>query len=140
MSLESLDQAFFSGDDDLYAKSCQSFHEVSQLRMEALEQNLAHVFSLSWHDLALHGTYFGTMLALDCLGLHALSLAASPAGRSFVNKIATASRKPRASQTMVEVAGIGKIAVEEGVAGADKVVQSIKQNPSIPTAESNQLY
>lgn len=137
--LESIDQALMIGDNDLFMKRCGDYEEQCRLRMKSLEEGLTHVASLSWRDLAHHATYFGTTIALDCVELHALKLAASPTGRELVGNIVQVFRSPRASQTMAEVAGVGKIAIEEGIESAHKVTEIIKGNQNIAASTGKAL-
>jgi hypothetical protein len=120
---QSIDQALMIGDHDLFMKRCCDYEEQCRLRMKPLEAGLTHVASLSWRELALHATYFGTTIALDCIGLHALKLAASSTGRELVGNIARTLQSSKAPQIMAEVAGVGKIAVEEGIEVARTAVE-----------------
>ena len=111
-------QAFIDGvlsqNKSLYEVECKKFEDQNQLRIQSIRQALIDITSLSAHDFAKHAACFGTMLALDSLGIHAFNLAASSVGRAAVSKIATVFESPKASHTMAEVAGVGRVAVEEG--------------------------
>ena len=128
-------QAFIDGvlsqNKSLYEVECKKFEDQNQLRIQSIRQALIDITSLSAHDFAKHAACFGTMLALDSLGIHAFNLAASSVGRAAVSKIATVFESPKASHTMAEVAGVGRVAVEEGVEIANKAVQPIKKSPSV---------
>ena len=132
-------QAFIDGvlsqNKSLYEVECKKFEDQNQLRIQlriqSIKQALIDITSLSAHDFAKHAACFGTMLALDSLGIHAFNLAASSVGRAAVSKIATVFESPKASHTMAEVAGVGRVAVEEGVEIANKAVQPIKKSPSV---------
>ena len=68
----------------------------------------------------------------DCVILKAGEFAMSPAGRDFMHDITETLKlpPPRAQEYMVELAGIGKIALEEGANVATTVVKSIQKNPN----------
>ena len=78
------------------------------------------------------------MLVLDSLGMHAFNLASSSVGKAAVNKIATVFESPKASHTMAEVAGVGRVAVEEGAEVAPKIGNIIKNDLSLFKASSQE--
>jgi hypothetical protein len=86
---------------------------------------------MTYEDFGQYAGYFGSLLILDGVGLHALTCAATSAGRKVVTTIAELIESSNAPHHMVEVAGIGKIAVEEGMGAAYKALESVAESSSI---------
>lgn len=104
----------------------QEFHETSEkLKNMSDEQLIEGVFS------------FGTTFVLDGLALKAASLATTIEGRALLNQCADALSSPFAKEYVLEVAGIGKLSLEEGADIANMAIEAVEKNPELLAGEKS---
>lgn len=130
-SWDSLDQAYMVGDYELLEKRCATFAQQNQKDLKPIAERMQQLASMSWEDLGKYGTYYGGRLILDVMACRAFSLAASATGREITSSIATLLESSRAPESLAEIAGIGKIAVGDGIETAYKVAEVVKNNQTI---------
>jgi hypothetical protein len=132
---DGLEQAYILGDHELLERRCAKFAQENQRNLKPIAERLQHLASMSWEDLGKYGTYYGGRLVLDVIACHAFTLAASAAGRELTSSIAHLLEASTAPERLVEVAGIGKVAVEEGIETGHKVADLVckkSTNNSMP--------
>ena len=87
--------------------------------------------SISWEELLESGAALGTTFLLDGVMCKAMTLCVSKAGRAAVSKISEVLGSSAAQERVLEIAGIGKIALEEGTEVAKAAVESVVSNPEV---------
>jgi hypothetical protein len=131
--IEAFDNAMISSvvnnNPDILMDTCKDFEQHYRGHTEVLEQTLQQLKNMTWEQLIENGAQFGTTFVLDGVICHAATLAATKAGRALVNELATALNSGTASERVVEIIGVGKIALEEGPEVANTVVETVKKNP-----------
>lgn len=132
-----LDQTYILGDYELLDKRSKAYAEESREQLKPIDKRFKQLASMPWEDIGKYGTYYGSRLILDAIACRAFTLAASAAGREITCKIATFLESSRAPEQLVEVAGIGKIAINDGIETANKVINVIKENTTDSKAPKN---
>lgn len=131
--LEDLDRALFSSiisdDPTVFLEQSDAYVQHSQAQTQVFKKPLQQLKKMSWEELVEHGFHFGTTFILDGVILKAATLCASSAGRALIRNLAEALNSPLAKEYRIEVAGVGKIALEDGTKAAHKIAEIIKENP-----------
>ncbi len=89
---------------------------------------------MTWQELLEKGAEVGTTLVLDTVALHALSGLVSSASRTIIEELSITLEKSTRYATeecMVEVAGFGKLIIEEGPEVASMVSETISKSPAV---------
>jgi hypothetical protein len=123
---ERMKDAFLSDDKVLF----ESFVREKQVQLAKIEEHIKNFMSMTCEDVGHHAGYFGTLFVLDGVALYSLKHATTAAGRKVVTTIAEFMESPNAPHHMIEVAGIGKIAVEEGMGAAYKAAETVAERSS----------
>ncbi|HLC07326.1 MAG TPA: RNase A-like domain-containing protein [Candidatus Babeliales bacterium] len=123
-----------SQDSDAVFKIAQQYCLHTQVQKDAINRCAQETYQkikfMSWQDLLEHGTEIGTTMILDTLALNTVGGFTRAASGSFVKQLtkATESGAIFTEQYAVEVAGFGKLIVEEGVDVAGKAADVIKKD------------
>lgn len=116
---DELDRALLPPDPNEYKKVIERYHHIHEQRLQAIQQHyettLATLKKMSWDEVLSHAVELGTTLILDTVLLNAGSTLVGKAGNSFVLHITEVLRAEQAPACIAEVAGVGKIALEEGM-------------------------
>ena len=137
--------AMFSNDSDATSKVAQKHCLYTQAQKDAInkciQQTSQKIRGMSWQELIENGTEIGTTMILDALALHALSGFTRTASGSLVKNLNSAMESGvlLTEEYAVEVAGFGKLIVEEGSAISTKVVDTIKNNPGLLRQEGKSV-
>jgi len=140
---EGVDQAFFSLNAHDFNKQSTQHYQYNQAQMQALEKHinstLHQLKKMPWDQLLEKGVELGVTITLDTLALQALGNFSSKASRAFVDNLSEVLSSPVATEYVVEVASIGKIAIEEGNEIATKVIDIVKNNRTRLVNECNTI-
>lgn len=95
--------------------------------------------SMSWQEILEHGTEIGTSMILDTLAFNAINGFSSAAGNLVIKQLSGAleSGALLTEQYVVEVAGFGKLIIEEGATTSAKATDIIKNDLAL-FAKNNQ--
>ena len=112
--------AAFSGDYDAIPQLAQEYCTYSKSQWDAIDQSLKQTYrkikEMPRQKLVEHGAYHGTMLMLDLLAFGAMNRFAGVASRAVFAELSEAMESGFlfTPQHSVEVAGMGKVIIEEG--------------------------
>lgn len=123
--------SLFIQDSDLFFKASQDIEAHCKARAQAIQPSLQKLKQMSLEELLTNGSALTTTIILDGVICHVATLCASKAGRALVSQIADVLNSSAAQERMIEIAGIGKLALEEGAEAAVAVVEHIAGNPEI---------
>ncbi|MBY0353296.1 EndoU domain-containing protein [Candidatus Babeliales bacterium] len=89
--------------------------------------------AMSWQEIVENGTELGATMIFDTLALHTLNGFATKTSRAVAERISNAVEKgaPLAQQYALEVAGFGKLTVDDGVKVAQEAADFFKNNPEL---------
>lgn len=125
--------AVVTGNTDHWYQKTLEHHQISIEQEKAihaaLEQTKNRIKAMSWEQLLEKGVELGATLVFDIITLQAASHFASLAGRELTTKTAEfLSKNPLAEEYLMEVAGAGKIALEDGTAETNLLIATLKEN------------
>ena len=92
---------------------------------------------MSLEEIVYKSFKHGTIFILDGMAINAGTLATSSAGRKFVSQMADVLTSPMAEEFALEVAGIGKITLEEGADIANMAIEVVEKNPKLIQTEGS---
>lgn len=133
--------AIFSKDPKILLNAEEKFRLHTQDQIDALNQGIKQTYekivAMSWQTRIEKFAKHGTTIILDVLAFNALSGFASTAGRAAVTRLSTAMERGLVGteQYAVEVAGFGKLIIEEGPEFADKATNFIKNDLALLSQE-----
>ncbi len=135
----SLSEAFyksiFLGDPDIFLEKNGEYENYCKEISEAIKQELWKTFEkikkMSWEELAHSGCKHGTTFILDLVAMHYGSLIVNKAGREFVNQVANVMNSSVAEELVLETAGFGKIAVDEGADAVNMALDFMEETPEL---------
>lgn len=110
-----------SPDPDALSRFYKQYHLHAKAEADAIDacikQTYKKIRSMSWQEIIENGSEIGTTMILDTLALHALSGFTRATSKAFVQELkhGVASGGLLTEEYAVEVAGFGKMVVEEGV-------------------------
>ncbi len=117
-----------TGNDELYLQKHQEFIVAcDEFAGGALQQLQA----MSWEELLQGGAELATTFVLDGFVMKAATLYCTKAGKALIKNLAEAIKADSAPERMVELASVGKIALEKG---AEEAITLLKSTPEV---ESN---
>jgi len=112
-----------------------SLHSLSQINgiHRQLQKTYKKVLGTSWETLIERGAQLGIMMILDVLLLNAVLSVANATGRAAVQQINSVLERGMlfTEQHTVEVAGFGKLILEEGPEAAQWAATAIKETPNL---------
>lgn len=117
----SLALARSSSDPDALSKFYQQYHLHAKAEADAIHEYVNKTYntirSMSWQDVIENGSEVGTTMILDTLALHALSGFTRANSKAFIQELNHSVESGRlfTEQHAVEVAGFGKMVVEEEI-------------------------
>lgn len=123
----------FSQDSDVLLKSAQLYCVYTQAQKDAVnrcvQETCQKLKSMTWQELLEGGTEVGVTIVLDTLVLNAIGRFTHAASESFIKHLtkATESGAIFTEKYAIEVAGFGKLIVEEGADVAVKAADLIKK-------------
>ena len=120
---------------DILMKASKELEQHYRGHAQIVEQSLQQLKHMTWEQLIENSAQFGTEFVLDGVICHAATLAATKGGRALVNELAAALNSGTAHKHVVEIIGVGKIALEEGPEVANAVVETVKKNPEVLVQE-----
>ena len=135
----------FSKDSDAVMKVAQNHCLHTQVQKDAINKCIQQTFQkirkMSWQELMENGTEIGTTMILDTLALHALSGFTRAASGSLVKNLNSAMESGvlLTEEYAVEVAGFGKLIIEEGAEIATKAADIIKNNSGLLRQEGKSV-
>jgi hypothetical protein len=130
-ALLSPDKNALSKFDQEYALNIKNHINVIN---QSIKQTYQKIQTMPWQELLEKGTEVGTTLVLDTVALHALSGLVSRASHTIVEELSNALERGTRYATeecMVEVAGFGKLIIDDGIEAAYKVSEVVKESASI---------
>jgi hypothetical protein len=134
------DSAFISFDllesNPLFSKHHKHKLELAQALDNQINSTLNQIKTMSLDKCLEKGVELGTTMILDALVLQALASVAGKARSALVQVAVDVVKSPAAQEYVIEVAGVGKIALEEGPGVAKKAIEVIKSNPDIIKTEA----
>lgn len=131
---EAIDQAFTSLNLNEFYKQSELNYLHSKAQIDAFKAHaqatLKNLKAMPWDQHLEKGFELGTTLVLDTLALQALGNFASHASKNLARKLADIMSSSGTQEFAIEVAGVGKIMVEEGREAAYRVIDTIKNDVS----------
>ena len=119
----------------------KQLEERNQLQTQAQIKSAFEVMSkthdtlekMSWQEIVENGSAIGTTMILDTLVFHAAGEFASATSNTFMKELAkvTESGQLFTQEYLVEVAGVGKIAIEEGLETTATMFESMNGADSL---------
>ena len=132
-----------SHNSDVFSKACEHYSAHAQVQHDAInycaQETYKKIKAMSWQEILEHGTEIGTTMILDTLALNAVSGFGRTAGNLAIKQLNNTleSGVLLTEQYAVEVAGFGKLIVEEGAEVSVKAADIIK-NESMLFAKSTE--
>ena len=128
---------------DYFMKAAEQYSLQEKARHDAISQCAQETYkkikAMSWQEILEQGTEIGTTIILDTVALNALNGFSKVAGRSLVKNLSSAAETGVlfTEQYAVEVAGFGKLIVEEGVETSATIAANAFKNDLSLFAKSN---
>ena len=125
--------ARFSTDPDAIMKFAEKHCLKNQQEREAFNamatESYNRLKAMSWQELVENGSEVGTTMILDTFILNAIGAGASSANKAFITKVSSLTEGGVifTEQYAAEVAGFGKLMMEEGPQCATKINDAIKK-------------
>jgi hypothetical protein len=94
------------------------------------QENYNKLKEMPWQEVVENGSEIGTILILDTLVLNAVGAGVNSVNKTFINKLSglTESGALFTEQCAVEVAGVGKLIIEEGPEVTAKIGDLVKKD------------
>lgn len=128
-ALLSADKHVFSYGEHQYALNVKKqVHFIKQ----SLQKTYHKFKDIPWDELLEHGAEFGALCMLDIAAFHALNGLFSRGSQTIIEGVKNFLEKGTAAASegcMIEVAGFGKLVIEEGIEVATCVSATIKNEP-----------
>lgn len=128
--------AIFSEQSDVVMNFAQQYCAYSDAQKEAIEfcaqETYQKLKAMTWQEVLESGTEIGTTLILDTLALHALGGFARSTSNVLIKEISQIAESGALLKEgyTVEVAGFGKLIVEEGAESATKLFFDSGKKPA----------
>lgn len=132
-----------SDNSDALTVAAEQFCSYTQAQKDAInacaQETYKKIKAMSWQEILEHGTEIGTTIILDTLALNAINGFSRAASNLVIKELHNAleSGALLTEQYAVEVAGFGKLIVEEGAEASVKAADLIK-NESMLFAKSTE--
>ena len=129
--------AKFSEESDVIVRFSEKYCLHTQVQKDLInrcaKETYQKIKSMSWQELLEGGTEIGTTMILDTLALHALSGFTKTTSNAFIKQLHSVVENEAlfAGEYTVEVAGFGKLIVEEGAEVAVEAANIIKAHQGI---------
>jgi len=112
-----------------------SLHTQAQIKAvkNLTQRTYTKLSCMPWEKLVEHGAELGVTMILDTLLLHAISGITSSTGRAFLKEINSTLDKGLlfTQEHAIEVAGLGKLVIKEGVEGAKVADHILQETPKV---------
>ncbi len=139
---EALFTTAFSQNPTAHLELAQKFCVQSQAQQEAMkrwaQETCKKLSAMSWQELAGNALELGTTMILDTITLNAASGFAGATGRAVVSQLSKVMENGAlfSERYAVEVAGFGKLIIEEGSEVATEAIKDIARLSQEPIAQT----
>ena len=122
-----------SNNSDALTVAAEKYCSYTQAQKDAInvcvQETYKKIKTMSWQEILEHGTEIGTTMILDTIALNAINNFSRTASNLMINQLNNAleSGALLTEQYAVEVAGFGKLIVEEGSEVANNTIEFIKK-------------
>jgi len=136
-TLDSIDNALLS---DLFynTKELNTFekklHLQAKIQIKAFQETYKTLNQLSWQQIIENASEIGTSIILDTVTLNALANIGNITQTRFFKNLVSCTENGAlfAPEYAVEAAGVSKLIIEEGEVLTSKIMETMKNNSSIP--------
>jgi hypothetical protein len=111
----------------------EKYRARMQVQNDAIKETYNKIKEMPWQEVLEHGSEIGTTMILDTLAFHAVGGLASRGGNLVIEELSSAieSGAILTEEYAVEVAGFGKLMIEEGVEVSSVVNQAVKNDATV---------
>ncbi len=118
---------------DAWLVAEEKYRARMQTQNNVIKETYKRIHEMPWQEVVEHGAEIGTTMGLELLALHAINGFASKAGNLVLEELSSALEGGAifTEEYAVEVAGFGKLAIEEGLDVSTVINQAIENDAQL---------